>query len=214
MLFFLSAGLFAPALSLYGQFEGRVIYDIVYETDNPELKPMLSMFPKKSELIISGANHRFQQNISGGGQQVFINNEVEKTNTLVMSFMGESFKVHLTYENVKTLENNPTNPIIHSSDNKTILGYTCQHAFTIQDKDTLQFYYNPDIYKGNMIPQFKGLEGLVLEYETLQNGLRMSFVATQILEEPISADWFEISDAIKEVSFEDFARVFAFKKES
>lgn len=212
ILFLLSCLL--VSFASYAQFEGKVVYDVAYSSDDPELTALAAHFPKQSELYINGANSRFQQNVSGGGQQIFINNDDDKKNILVMRFLGESFKVVLSRQNLSMLEENISYTTELSGKTKNILGVECLHAFAVHGDDTLSVYYNTELYDGNMLPQFKGLKGLVLEYETIHDGLRTHFKTREISTETIAMDWFEISDAIREISFEDFAKNFAFKKES
>ncbi len=198
----------------YGQFEGKVIYDVAYCSDDPGLASLARHFPKESELFINGANSRFQQNVSGGGQQIFINNEDENKNILVMRFLGESFKVVLTRQNLAMLEENISFNTVPSGKTKEILGVSCRQAIAVVGNDTLSVYYSPELYSGNMLPQFKEIRGLVLEYETIQDGLHTRFKAREMHSETVAMDTFEISDIIREISFEDFAKNFAYKKDS
>jgi GLPGLI family protein len=199
---------------VHAQFEGRVVYEMTYTAQDEKIQSLAQFFPKKSELIISGNNARFQQNINGGAEQIFISNPEKDQNTLVMNFLGEAFKVTMSSKNMATLEPNTQLEVHHSTDQKTINGLKCQRAFALHEGDTLNFYYNAEIYAGNILPQFHGLQGLVMEYETIHDGLHISFKATEIKKEQIASDWFEVSDQIKEVAFDEFAKAFAFKKES
>lgn len=198
----------------YGQFEGKVIYDVAYSSDDPDLASLARHFPKESELFINGANSRFQQNVSGGGQQIFINNEDDNKNILVMRFLGESFKVVLTRQNLAMLEENISFKAVPSGKTKDILGVKCLQAIAVVGNDTLSVYYSPELYTGNMLPQFKSVQGLVLEYETIQDGLYTHFKAREMHSETVAMDRFDIPDIIREISFEDFAKNFAYKKDS
>lgn len=213
-IFTIIAALTLGCIQVYGQFEGKIIYDVTYQTDDAELKGMIDLFPKESQLIISGQNSRFEQNVSGGAQQVFISDVNRGQHTLVMSFLGSIFKVNLSKQEMAQLESMPAQKVHYVDETKVISGIECKLAYTLHDGDTLKHYYNADIYKGNLLPQFQGIEGLVLEYELHQNGLRIHFKVKDLIQEPISPDWFEVSDKIREISFEDFARAFVYKKQS
>lgn len=213
-IFILTTVLTMGCFQVYGQFEGKIIYDVSYHTDDAELKGMIDLFPKQSQLILSGQNSRFQQDVSGGGQQVFISDINRGKHTLVMSFLGSVFKVSLSQDEMAQLEAMPEQQVHYGDETKIIAGLECKLAYTLHGGDTLRHYYNSDLYKGNLLPQFQGIEGLVLEYELQQNGLRIHFKVKDLVQEPISADWFEVSDKIREISFEDFAKAFVYKKQS
>ena len=201
-------------LTGFGQFEGKVTYEVTYAAEDPSLSSLAAHFPGESELYINGRNSRFQQNVSGGGQQIFICNDDKKKSILVMRFLGESFKVVFTKNNIEQLEENLSYDIEHSSDTKEILGVTCKKAISVVGEDTLAIYYNTDLFEGNMLPQFKNINGLVLEYETIQDGLHTRFMAKELKPQEVAMEWFSISDLVREISFEVFAKNFAYKKES
>ncbi len=198
----------------FAQFEGRIFYDLDYSASDPQLQNIAHFFPKQSELIISEGNTRFQQEVSGGAQQIYINNAKEGQSTLVMNFLGEAFKVKLSKENIESLQESPTFSVVYTGIKKTILGHDCEKVVSVTGQDTLIMYVDAKMYQGNMLPQYEGLQGLALEYETKQDGLTIHFKARELRSESVPNEWFHISDAIREVSFEDFARAFAFKKES
>lgn len=201
-------------LAGYGQFEGKITYDVSYSSEDPTLSSLAEHFPKVSELYINGRNARFQQTVSGGGQQIYISNEVNDRSILVMRFLGECFKVVFTKQNLEQLEENISFEVQHSAATKEILGITCKKAVSVVGQDTLVLYYSPDHFEGNMLPQFKDVKGLVLEYETIQDGLHTRFKAKDLTSEEVAMDWFDVSDEIREISFEVFAKNFAYKKGS
>lgn len=198
----------------FAQFEGKIVYEVSYSTDDIALLPFLDFFPKTSEVLISGSKSRVQQNISGGGQQVYINRRDEDVQILIMRFMGEDIQVVLNEQQISTLEQ--LKPTAHEevAETKTILGIECKKTVAINHGDTLNVYYHEPLFDGNMLPHFEGLNGLVLEYETVHNGLRMHFKASSLIEDSLSDEVFEVNNQVKMVSFEDFARAFAYKKES
>lgn len=202
------------AFSLLAQFEGHITYEMEYRTNDSVLHSMIEFFPQESELFISGASSRFQQNISGGGQQIYISNDKNKKHILIMNFLAEAFQVQLTQQNLEQLEHNPPYKITQTDETKEILGLVCKKAYASRGNDTLNFFYNEDLYKGNVLPQFHGIKGLVLEYETKQNELQIHFRAREIKHEPVNSELFEIAIGLREVTFEDFAKAFVYKKDS
>ncbi len=197
-----------------GLFEGKVIYDVSYRTEDSSMAQYVALFPSVSELYVSGNKTRYEQAVQGGAQQVFINGGTTQNSILIMSFMGETFKVEISPEEISSLKSNEAFKIVETEEKKEIQGISCKAALALHEGDTMKVYYSPELYEGSMLPQFRELNGLLLEYETVQNGIFMHFKARQVDHKSLSEDQFHASEGMKQVSFEDFAKSFAYKKES
>lgn len=84
------------------------------------------------------------------------------------------------------------------TDTKTILGYECKKAI-VQPKEGVAFTV---FYATAIIPsvkefeyQFKDIPGLVLEYETEENGKKLRFTASKINLNPVSVSKFDVPTA-------------------
>ncbi len=200
------------SLSAFSQFEGVIAYSIEYSTDDAHLKNMLESFPDLSYLYLKGNMSKFEQSTSGGGVQSFISNHETGDMTLVMQFLGSAFKVRMSHENIKDLEQVPAKAVFYDEYKKEIGGVNCSHAYTLENTDTLHIYYTKTIASGNIIPELANLDGTPLYYETVKKDIRMTYSAQEIKETQIPATEFEIPSNIRELPFDDFARSFAVVK--
>lgn len=82
------------------------------------------------------------------------------------------------------------------SETKTILGYVCRKATVkLQDGSQLELYYAVEITPSasENAYQFKGIPGLVLEYEAqAEKGNKVKYTATVINLSPVPASRFEV----------------------
>ncbi len=200
------------SLSAFSQFEGVISYSIEYSTDDDHLQSMLESFPKTSKLFLKGNMSKFEQNTAGGGSQSFISNHSSGDMTLVMQFLGSAFKVRVSSDNIQELKQVPTKEIFYDGQSRVIGGITCQHAYTIENSDTLHIYYTESITSGNIIPELANLEGTPLYYETIKKDIKMTYSAKAIDEMTIADVEFDIPSNIRELPFNDFARSFAVVK--
>ena len=92
------------SICLWGQFEGKVLYEVEYESEDPSMSAMLSMLPNQSSLLIKGDLLRFDQEIIGGGRQSFVIDGANNSNTLLMNFMGQEFRVSMNEDEVAQLQ--------------------------------------------------------------------------------------------------------------
>lgn len=196
----------------YGQFEGKVLYKVNYKSEDPAISGFMNMLPNESSLLVKGTQSRFEQNVMGGGKQIFVNNSSDQSSTLVLNYFGEEFKVNFKREDLEMMEKAQSVKIVETQEEKEILGIKCKKAVAFMGSDTLSVYYNESMYTGTMLPQFSAINGLALEYEIVHNGLYMHFEAMEIQASNVPLESFEISGAIREVPFSDFAKSFAAQK--
>lgn len=197
------------ALSGWSQFEGKIFYNVTYQATDSNALPFLSMLPKESVLYIKDYQIRFNQSIAGGGAQSFIVNSALNTSTLVMQFMGQSFQVNLDGEELQQLELTQKLKIVEGTKTKEICGQVCNEAFALSNNDSLQIFYAPNLKTTCILPQFADLKGLPLEYEVLNEDLRIKYSCEKIEEKHLSLQIFDVSDDVPKIPFEQFAQAFA-----
>jgi GLPGLI family protein len=193
----------------FGQFEGKVVYEVKYQSNDPTASAYLSMLPNESTLTIKGTRSRFEQTIAGGAEQLVVTDAATKSTTLVMNFMGQKFQVKLNGDSLQMLRKNEPLQTIETSDTKEILGMQCKKALAISGKDTIAVYYSEALHPHSMIPQLADIKGIPMEYGLIQNNISMHFKAKKIVKGPVDNSVFEISPEIKEVPFAQFAKSFA-----
>lgn len=194
------------------QFEGKIEYSISYHTNDASLKMYEDALPKKSTLLIHNEHMRFEQTLAGGGQQAFVANSDLGTSILLMNFLGQEFQVKMDEDDLMQLEKTKKFRIIEGKKTKMIAGHSSKEAFAIDGTDTLQIFYAPDIQTPTILPQFEDLKGLPLQYEVVKGELRITYICTNVKVESVDLANFEVSDAIKEIPFSEFARSFAVSK--
>ncbi len=196
----------------FGQFEGKLFYEVSYASEDKETLTFIGMLPKKSTLSIKDSQMRLSQSIAGGGSQAFITNSATNTSTLLMRFMGQEFQVKLNESDLMKLEQTANLKIIEGKNTKMIAGYNCKQSFAIQGTDTLEIYYAPELQTDCVLPQFADLKGIPLQYEVVKGKLRIAYSCESISTEPIEESTFLVDPKIKEIPFAQFAQSFAIAK--
>lgn len=204
--------LFSITFYANAQFEGVLTYEIGYESDDEKMKEYIDAFPKSSTLHIKNEMMRFDQDLAGGGQQSFISNTETMSMSMLMRFMGRDFQVNLKAEEIDQLEQAQQLKIVKTNRTRDISGYTCNHAYAISESDSLSIFYTESIKTGNIVPQFADLDGLPLYYEMNRGKVHMTYNCTVIDKSPVELSVFTISQSVKEIPFDDFARSFAVLK--
>lgn len=187
-------------------------YEISYSSNDPSTEAYIDMLPKESTLYIKDSQMRLQQPIAGGGLQAFISSPLENSCTLIMRLMGQKFQVTMTGEQIEQFEQIQKLEIIEGSKTKDIQGFKCRQAFALLGNDSLEIYYAPDAKTPCIIPQFADLKGLILEYEIINDNIRIKYSCNRISHESVSADLFKVDKTVLKLPFEQFAESFAVKK--
>lgn len=196
----------------YSQFEGIVLYEMSYSSTDPDTRSYIDMLPKASTLYIKDSQMRLDQPIAGGGSQSFITNLSANTSTLVMRLMGQKFQVSMNGEEMQQLEKIQKLKIIEGTKTKEICGFLCHQAFALSGNDSLEIYYAPNLQTRCILPQFSDLKGLPLEYEIINDDIRIKYSCNKITRETIAKDVFEVDDKVLKIPFEQFAQSFAVSK--
>lgn len=199
---------------IYGQFEGKIIYNVTYKSNDPSMDQFISMLPGESSLTVKGSQSRFEQHVAGGGKQVFVSDAANQNGILMLNFLGQEFQVKLSTDSMAHLRQNTSLRILKAEGSKMILGYKCKKALGVSGTDTLTIYYTDKLKHDAYMPLFSNMKGMPMEYELIQNNLHLHFTAKSVDEHPVSPDTFTISKSVKEISFQDFARAFAEEAES
>lgn len=209
---FLSVVLICQAFTGSAQFEGVVTYKITYSSDDPKASAFMGMMPETSTLIVKNHMVRFDQDVAGGGKQSFVANDRDKSNRLLMSFMGQEFQVNLNEEQLLQLEQTKKLEITKAEKTKTIAGFECKLAQAQLENTPIEIYYAPELKTPTVLPQFAELEGLPLKYEVVKGSVHMVYEAISVEHKPIPETAFDISNRIREIPFEKFAESFAVSK--
>jgi hypothetical protein len=208
---FAALGVWLMAFGAHAQFEGKVTYQIVYESTDAQSASYVHLLPKEATLWVKGQKSRFEQALAGGGRQLFINNHGTGECVFLMTYFGQEFLVRLNPENLSKLAQNQEWSIATQSNKVPCLHVECTRAESTVEGKKMELLFNPDASKYVFLPQFPEMIGLPMKYSMIQNGVWMHFEAQKVSEEKVSDLLFAVPNKVRELSFEDFARNFAVK---
>jgi GLPGLI family protein len=97
------------------------------------------------------------------------------------------------------------------NETKTILGYKCGLAIAIlSDGSTFKVYYTTEFNFQNKDygPQFNGLPGVPLEYESEMGKMKVTYMADKVSFEPVGAILFDVpKSGYREMTYEEVQRL-------
>lgn len=186
--------------------EGRIEYDVSYPDADPDdifagLKPdKLSMYFKDDVYMaeMSGGMGTFRTSfISDSKKHELIN---------TVKLFGKKYAIILDDKGVNEL-NAPfeDHSIVFLEETKVIAGLTCKKAIVLfddPDMGEIYVYYTDEIRinQPNWSTPFKGIEGVMLEYEISRYGMRMKFTAAEIISEEVDPELLHLPEGYKKVS--------------
>lgn len=207
-------GLFLAALiNLNAQdFEGKIVYSISYpKLDNPE---MAAMLPKESVMYLKADMVRVEANSGMGIKNVTISDAKTKKTTVLMDMLGQKYALHAEDDEDTDAENPYKDAkVTITTDTKMIAGYKCTKAIIEpngknKDSGKIEVYFTKDlgVNAKNASGPFKQIEGAVLEYSVIQQGMEMKFIAIQVSKENVSDAKFVIPEGYKAMSRKEFMK--------
>ena len=129
-----------------------------------------------------------------------------------MKFMGQEFQVRMNEEEMLKLERAESFKIVEGKKTKIIAGYTCNQAFALSGKDSLEIYYAPQLQTLCVLPQFADLKGIPLQYKIVKGAMRIYYQCTSVSVEKIDPAVFTVDESIIQIPFEQFSQSFAISK--
>ena len=165
--------------------------------------------PAVTVYTVKGKQSIFEQSLVGGGTQAMISNAESGDHTLVMVFMGKKYRVDLSQQELATVQANDELPLVETAETKNVLGYDCNLVWGITPGDSVKIYYSPLLTTEVNLPPFEGLGGLPLEYEIASDGMRIRYIATEIIAQDVDPDKFVADPGLRKIAFSEFAKSFA-----
>lgn len=186
------------AFSLHAKdFKGVITYKITLEgTSLPE--EMKAMMPKTMTLTIKG-NMAKMEMITGMGKTVAITNGTDKTSISLIDMMGQKFAVKMTAEeiNKEMAKSEGDYKVEITNETKEIVGYTCKKAIirNIDDGEEAIVFFTTELGTREINfnnPQYKDIDGAMLEFEMPNPEFSMHFIATSVESKNVADAEFEI----------------------
>lgn len=193
-------------------FEGKVNYELSFPgMEIPDEQK--AMMPKEMIMYCKGVNSRVEMAMGMGMTQTTISDGKKKEAITLMDIMGNKTAIKSTEEDMKkkTGESAPVVKLLDET--KTVAGYKCKKAIiTIKDKKegeiTMPVWYTEEIttYNSQWASQYKGIKGMMMEYEIKASGMTMKMTAKSVTKEAVSDAKFTIPEGYKVMTAEEFQK--------
>ncbi len=182
-------------------FKGVISYKITYSGDdiNDQMKAFL---PKVMTIRFKGMLTRTDI-IMGMGKTVKIKNGEDKSVITLIDMMGQKIAVKTSAEEVqKDLESEMSASVEVMNETKEILGHTCKKAVITMtgetgNEDIIVVYFTESLGNNSNYfdtPEFKDIDGIMLEFEIPTPEFTMKFTASSIEKKNVSKTDFEIPE--------------------
>lgn len=192
-------------------FIGKVKYKIEYPESNipPQAQGQL---PDNSTLYIKGNQSKTEMISAMMTRNTIKDAEAMKAVTL-LEVMGQKFAIEQTKEEILEERNKKdTSELEFTENTKTIAGYEAREVIVKPEgEEPYSVYYTPEIGGKAMNFDshiFKNIDGLPLEFRIANEQFVMKMTATEISEEKVSSDAFEIPEGYEKVTMEELKNMF------
>lgn len=204
--------------------EGTIEYEVTFPYLDDEVGLLKSLLPDKMILHFKDDKYVSEMNTVGGMfKNRFISNQDEKLLAHELKVFKKKIVASYDANGVNRLLNTlPTLTIIETNETDTIAGYACKKAIGIFDQigmPEMTIYYTDgiNIDTPNWCTQFHSIDGVLLQYEVEQFGVRMRFRANSVTPTTVNneilkkeADYEEVSYEVMETELEQILDTFNF----
>jgi GLPGLI family protein len=166
---------------------------------------MLDLMPKKMEMTFKDNNFRtdiiagmglFKTSIISENDKHQLTHTVKMLNKKYASIL-KSHDIEMMNPDLKNIE------IKETGNSKTIAGFKCKEAIVIKDgKESFKIYYTEkiSIEDPNKATPFKGIPGVLMEYEMISYDTHMHFIVNEVIQKEIQKEDLALEDGYKMVS--------------
>jgi hypothetical protein len=190
--------------------EGSIHFDITVQTGTAS-PDMADMFDgANASLYIRGPLSRSELS-SALGKTVTIYDYKSGTGVVLREFGPQKLLIRMNrdnwadknqkYEGIRFVANGLT---------KIIAGYSCEGAVALlSDSSSFTVFFTRQLVVENnqYDPQFAGLEGTALEYESMSGGMKVKYSANKVSFDPIPMQKFDIpKSGYRQMSYEESTR--------
>jgi hypothetical protein len=162
--------------------EGRVVYDM--KVSGKDIDPMMAMMMSGANVDVAfkGNKTRAAMKMTMMSSTAVIDNQAQKGLVLINA-MGKKMAMEMKPEDFKDQQKTNNYKVIKTTSTKTIAGHLCNLAY-VQDSTGEKFevwYTNKVKYDGSASGfSYDGIEGLPLEVEINQDGMKMRLLAKSL----------------------------------
>lgn len=194
------------------EFKGVITYKITIEGSGVT-DEMKTMMPKTMIMSIKGNKARTEMSMSMG-KTVSISDGDTKTSITLLDMMGQKIAIQSTTEDVQAeMDKAPKTNVNITGETKDILGYTCKKAvITFEGEDTeVVVYFTEELGSKELNfdnPQFKDINGVMLEFEMPNEAFSMKFSAVSVEKKNVEDTEFAIPEGYQIKSKEEMKGMF------
>lgn len=196
-------------------FKGTITYKITYEGDDIN-QQMLSFLPKTMISHFSGSMTRTDL-IMGMGKTIKIKDGDNKSVVSLFDMMGQKVGYSENYEEIlEGMDVESVAEVEIRDETKEIAGYNCKRAVIKTkgpdgEKIRMNAWFTEELGKYNNYfdtPEFKDIEGILLEFEMKTPQFTMVFTAASVEKKKVSKKEFEVPDGYDMKSKEEIEAMF------
>jgi hypothetical protein len=190
-------------------FEGHIKYNIEYEGDIDEASR--AQLPTSVKDYYKGSKLRKEQETAMFSMYQIINS-ANKEVIILMDMMGQKIAYKQDKEEMEEAMEEMGDPEVRETgETKEILGYTAKKVEVELEDNIFSGYVTDEISleaDHNWAGQFNGVKGVLLEYTTEQQGMIMTYKATEVKEEKVKSSKFTIPDDYELKTAEEIQTMF------
>lgn len=194
------------------EFKGVVTYKITIEGSGVT-DEMKAMMPKTMTMTIKGNKAKMEM-IMSMGKTITITDGDNKTSISLMDMMGQKIAIESSQDEImKELTDAPEVTVETTSETKDILGYSCKKAIITSVEDDLEMtvYFTEELGTKALNfdnPQFKDIDGLMMEFEMPNEMFSMHFVAVSVEKKNVEDSEFTIPEGYQIKTKEEMKSMF------
>jgi GLPGLI family protein len=180
------------------EFKGVITYKITIEGSGVT-EEMKTMMPKTMTMTIKGNKARTEM-IMSMGKTVSITDGDNKSTITLMDMMGQKIAMQSNYDEIMAeMKNSDSVKVEVTSETKDIIGYACKKAIitNLKDDTELIVYFTEELGTKALNfdqPQFKEINGVMLEFEMPSEMFNMHFTAVSLEKKNVEDSEFTIPD--------------------
>lgn len=194
------------------EFKGVITYKISIQGSGVT-EEMKTMMPKTMTMTIKGNKARTEM-IMSMGKTISISDGDTKTSIALIDMMGQKIAIQSTEEDIRQeMEKSSEVKVDVTGETKEILGYVCKKAIITVPEEDIEFfvYFTEELGSKELNfdnPQFKDINGVMLEFEMPNEQFSMKFVATAVEKKNVDDSQFVIPEGYQVKTKEEMKGMF------
>lgn len=198
--------------------EGKIIYDISYDSIPQELLSTQSYLAKDAVIYFKGTKSRTEMGVGPFGKNVTISDQSKGTYTILLKVFDKRMALHKTDSDMQEFRKSMGLDTLKAdveitNETKKIQGYLAKKALikrhTSKGPLVTEVWYCPDIqpFYVEQDPALKKIDGMLLEFSIQQEKIKMNIRVRAVFPAPIDDSLFEVPDNYQHVTEAELTRI-------